>query len=148
MGFVNEQVGEENKDLWESIGWKDWGERTLGFRAKRYWCADKKRSIYMQPIGGFIDMPNYYDLAYKGRIVRMEIGQHGNGNRVTGFNTVWLIKHVYIPKSLWDEKEDVILAIKEAFMANRSGRSEHIVKSIDIEFCHEPECVEVDYNGR
>lgn len=93
-------------------------------------------------------MPNYYDLAYKGKIVRMEVGQRGDGNRAIGFSTVWIVDHIYIPKSLWNEKEDIVLVIKEAFLANRSGRPESMVKSMDVEICHEPECVEVDYNGR
>ena len=24
MSFVYEEVGEENRELWESIGWKNW----------------------------------------------------------------------------------------------------------------------------
>ena len=27
MSFVYEMVGEENRELWESIGWKNWGEK-------------------------------------------------------------------------------------------------------------------------
>ena len=33
MGFVYEDVGEENRELWESIGWRDWGEKFLVYRA-------------------------------------------------------------------------------------------------------------------
>lgn len=31
MAFVYEEVGEENRELWETIGWKNWGENKLPF---------------------------------------------------------------------------------------------------------------------
>ncbi len=71
MAFVYEEVGEENRKLWESIGWKDWGKDSISFIDTRHWCIDKERNIFMLPIGCFIDTPYYYDLAFEGRIIRM-----------------------------------------------------------------------------
>lgn len=42
MSFINEQVGEENRDLWESIGWKDWGRDRSGFEQKEIGVLIKK----------------------------------------------------------------------------------------------------------
>ncbi len=149
MAFVYEKVGEENKVLWEALGWKDWGRDIVKFFLGKYWAVDKDRNIYMLAIGGFRDMPDYYDLSYKGVIVRMEVIQVGDGSRDTGgFNMVWNVKRIYIPKSIWDEKEEVLLTIKEAFRVFRARHSIDMVKSISVEIQCEPECVEVDYNGR
>lgn len=149
MGFVYEEVGEENRELWESIGWKNWVEIPIGFARSREWSVDSERQIYMQPIGKFRDMPNYHDLAYKGRIVRMEISSSGSsGNRVTGFDMLWNIYHIFLPKSIWEEREEVLKAIKEAFLVYRGGHEEDGINSISVEIKCEPECVEVDYNGR
>lgn len=150
MAFVYEEVGEENRGLWDSIGWKDWGERTpVIFRDTRKWCIDKERNIFMLPIGCFIDTPYYYDLAFDGRIVRMVwIAGGGGGNLKDGFDLVWKIGRIYIPKSLWSERENVLQAIKEAFGVYRGGHKIEKVKSISVEICYEPECVEADYNGK
>lgn len=148
MAFVYEEVGKENRELWESIGWKDWGKKTISFSKTREWCIDKEHNIFMQPIGRFIDTPYYCDLAFEGRIVRMELGSGGSSNLKNGSDFVWKIGHIYIPKSLWSEREKVILAIKEAFGVYRAGRDISKVKSITVEICYEPECVEADYNGK
>ncbi|MDE6387401.1 MAG: hypothetical protein K2L82_06320 [Lachnospiraceae bacterium] len=149
MGFVYEEVGEENRELWESIGWKDWGEKkTVGYFKTNYWVIEKERHIYMQPIGGFIDMPNYHDLSYKERIIRMEVIDKGNGTIETGFNISWDICHINIPKSVWEERDKIIQAIKEAFMVYRAGHGEEDINSISTTISGKPKCVEVDYNGR
>lgn len=148
MGFVYEKVGEENRELWESIGWKDWGESPIPFCPITKWSIDKEQQIYMQPIGGYIDMPDYHDLAYKGIIIRMEVIPRGNGTRATGFNKVWIINRIYIPKSIFEEKEQILEVIKESFSVYRGGTAESRVKSISVKISCEPECVEMDYNGR
>ena len=149
MGFVYEEVGEENRELWESIGWKDWGEKTpKQFFKGRMWSIDRERQIYMQPIGRFRDTPYYYDLAYKGRIIRMEVVSKGNGTIAIGFNVVHDIYRIFIPQSIWEEKEKILQAIKESFLVYRSAAGESEIKSIIVNIQSEPECVEVDYNGR
>lgn len=148
MAFVYEEVGEKNRELWESIGWKDWGENPIAFFKTNEWSIDRERHIYMQPIGGFIDTPDYHDLAYKGKIIRMEVVSRGNGNRANGFNMDWTIKRICIPKSIWTDRNEVLKVIKEAFLVDRGGHEERFINSISVEISCEPECVEVDYNGR
>ena len=149
MGFIQEEVGEENRELWESIGWKNWVKSPMPFYSIMEWSIDRERQIYMQPIGGgFRDLPYYYDLAYKDRIIRMEVDPQGSGTRITGFNKIWKIYRISIPKSIWAEKEEIMRAIKEAFSVYRGGTAESRVKSINVDISCEPECVEVDYNGR
>ena len=148
MAFVYEKVGEENRELWESIGWKDWVEEPIEFARSREWSIDRGREVYMQPIGRFIDMPNYHDLAYKGKIIRMEVVSRGSGSRLVGFNKVWDIYKIYIPKSIWNDKDKILQMIKEAFSVYRGGTDEKFINSISAEISCEPKCVEVDYNGR
>ncbi|MCM1081875.1 MAG: hypothetical protein NC393_01840 [Clostridium sp.] len=45
MAFVYEEVGEKNRELWESIGWKDWAEYEMCFFKSREWCIDRERHI-------------------------------------------------------------------------------------------------------
>lgn len=148
MGFVYEEVGEENRELWESIGWKNWWKKPIAFARSREWAIDREREVYMQPIGGYIDMPDYHDLSYKDRIVRMAVFGRGSGSRKTGVNKVWDIYEIDIPKSIWDDKDKIVQMIKEAFSVYRGGTDEKFINSISVEISCEPECVEVDYNGR
>ena len=148
MSFVYGEVGEENRELWESIGWKDWGENPIAFFKTNEWSIDRERHIYMQPIGGFIDTPDYHDLAYKGKITRMEVVSRGSGSRLAGFNKVWDIYKICIPKSIWNDKDKILQMIKEAFSVYRGGTDEKYINSISVEISCEPECVETDYNGR
>ncbi|MCH5263933.1 MAG: hypothetical protein J1F42_13570 [Lachnospiraceae bacterium] len=149
MGFVYEEVGEENRELWESIGWKDWLKSPMPFCPVYEWCIDKEQQIYMQAIGRFRDMPDYYDLFYKDRIVRMEISAEGSsGTRAIGFNMSWNVYRIYIPKSIWKERTEILKAIEAAFHVDRGGHAEDLINSISVQISCEPECVEVDYNGK
>lgn len=152
MAFVYEEVGLENKELWESIGWKDWGNNPLAFSQSRKWCIDREREVYLQSIGGFIDMPEYHDLSYKGVIVRIEAfalsGKTSmiNGQRKT--ELIWYVDNIYIPNSLWDMRQEVLKLIEEAFMADTYAAPPSRIKRIKVVFRCEPTHVEVDYNGR
>ncbi len=43
MAFVYEKVGEENRELWESIGLKDCFGDTLRFYKGGYWSINKEK---------------------------------------------------------------------------------------------------------
>ena len=78
MAFVYEEVGKENEVLWNEIGWRDWDEKLEGFYEERHWIVDKEREVYMLPIGNFrYEKPDYFDLAYKKVVVRMEVTTPG-----------------------------------------------------------------------
>ncbi len=42
-------------------------------------------------------MPDYHDLSYKGRIIRMEIVNKSSGSIADGIYMAWEIKRIYIP---------------------------------------------------
>ena len=148
MAFVYEKVGEENRELWESIGLKDCFGDTLRFYKGGYWSINKEKNIYLVEIGGYIDMPNFWDMSYEGRIVRMEVVGKGIGNNSTGVVFNWKIMKINIPKSLWEKRQDVVEQIVNATSVVRNLTPLEKVKAINVEILCEPECVEVDYNGR
>ena len=149
MGFVYEEVGKENRELWESIGWKNWGKDLIDFLETRHWSIDRENGFYMQPIGGgFRDLPYYYDFAYKNRIVRMEVAVKSNGDKVNGFNIIWSIYRILVPKSIWKDKDKILEQIKASFLVCTGGILDNKINSITTEICCEAECTEVDYNGR
>ncbi len=148
MSFVYEEVGEENKAIWESIGWKNWSGNPLGSYKRQQWSIDKERKIYLVKIGGYIDMPKYWDMSYEGRIIRMEVVGGAKGNRNTGVVFNWKIMKINIPQSLWEKRKDVIKEITNAASVVRNLTPIEKVIAINVEVLCEPECVEVDYNGR
>ena len=93
-------------------------------------------------------MPEYWDMSYKGRIVRMEVVGGGKGNNSTGVIFNWKIMKINIPKSLWEIRQDVVKQIIKAASVVRCLTPLEKVVDINVEVLCEPECVEVDYNGR
>lgn len=148
MSFVYEMVGEENRELWESIGWKNQFKGKKYFYKKSYWSYDKDRDIFLVEIGGYIDLPDYWDLSYRGRIVRMEVGEIIEEDLDAEVTFRWRIRNIYIPQSIWDEKEKVLSAISEAFSIFRRHIPAEQIREIIVEILCKPTCVEGDYNGR
>lgn len=148
MAFVYEEIGEENRELWNSIGFRDWGKEPMGFVKSSCWAIDKEKKEYLAAIGGYIDMPTYYDFSYDGKIVRMEVFCLGEGNRKEGAVFNWKIKKMYIPKSLWNQKDEVVQEVISAFSVFINAFPPELVKGVNVEVRCEPECVEVDYNGK
>ena len=152
MAFVYERVRPEDEELWKSIGWKSWNMASLPFFQGRNWCIDRESEAYLQGIGGFIDMPDYYDFCYKGVIVRMEVSDRSDvvskSDKNRQENVTWIISNMRIPESLWTEREEIIGLIKEAFMSYECNVSWIQIKNIKVEIKNNPVCVEADYNGR
>ena len=152
MAFVYERVRPEDEELWNSIGWKSWNGRAESFSLYNRWCIDRERNACLLAIGGFIDMPDYYDFCYKGVIVRMEVSDRSDvvskSDKNRQENVTWIISNMRIPESLWTEREEIIGLIKEAFMSYECNVSWIQIKNIKVEIKNNPVCVEADYNGR
>ena len=73
MSFVYEMVGEENRELWESIGWKNWFAKSLIFNKKGYWSYDLQREIYLVEIGRYIETPRYWDMVLCQDLVQIKM---------------------------------------------------------------------------
>ena len=152
MAFVYERVRPEDEELWKSIGWKSWNMASLPFFQGRNWCIDRESEAYLQGIGGFIDMPDYYDFCYKGVIVRMEVSVWGEDVSEPGGprreTLEWYIDNICIPESIWGDREEIVKLVKEAFSVNTSAAPMSRARNIFVEVRCEPKRVEADYNGR
>ena len=152
MAFVYERVRPEDEELWNSIGWKSWNGRAESFSLYNRWCIDRERNACLLAIGGFIDMPDYYDFCYKGVIVRMEVSVWGEDVSEPGGprreTLEWYIDNICIPESIWEDREEIVELIKEAFSVNTSAAPASRISSISVEIENEPKRVEADYNGR
>ncbi len=145
MAFVYEQARKEDAILWHSIKFRQWGNQLLGFTGKEQWFCDRERGIYVLQVGSFRgDTPYYIDMSYKNRIIRMDVEKRMNYINENGSHCIFEVQAIRIPKSVWNDKEDIINAIKEAFSVYRN---EWIISSEAVIDC-EAECVEKDYNGK
>ena len=91
----------------------------------------------MLPIGCYRhETPDYFDLAYKKIVVRTEITRYQGAS----------IDRICIPVSVWEYRDDICKCIKDALVAYGKMYDQNL--EIDVKFNCNPECVEVDYNGR
>lgn len=145
MAFVYEIVPEEDKEFWLSMELKNcWGKDPLPFVCKTTWCADRERNAFLNAAGGgFHEVPEFYDLWWNGTTIRIETEPYGyEGNREVGYDIIWKIYRIPIPKLLWDKKDEIIKMIYEAFSVNpRFSKAIEFVKSITVNILCEPECV-------
>lgn len=152
MAFVYERVHPEDEELWNSIGWKSWNGRAESFSLYNRWCIDRERNACLLAIGGFIDMPDYYDFCYKGVIVRMEVSEWAEVVSKPGeprkADFYWRVNNMSIPESIWGDREEIVKLVKEAFSVNTSAAPMSRARNIFVEVRCEPKRVEADYNGR
>lgn len=143
MGFLCEKISEEDLDLFNRIGFKNWNCKLLDSDSVDYWCIDREKSIFFVNSGSFrYEDDEFYDLSYLSKIVRtiMVVTVNPEEGKKT-----FLIKKITIPKSIWSKRDDIIFTIKEAIYAYGNVVERF---SIEIKFECEPELVEKDYNGR
>ncbi len=145
MSFIYEKVGEDNLKLMEEICFRNWDKEPIPCIPSRMWCIDRENSVIFVPIGSFRgETPHYADLSYKGRVVRLETSSYINDSNVVSC----VIKRMYIPKSIWTDKKDIVRKTVDACEAYFIGKSIAKDLKVEVTFENEAECVEVDYNGR
>lgn len=143
MGFVYEVVPEKDTEFFESMGLKNcWGNSELLFLAGHTeWCADRERGAYLVAIGGGYhgEMPEFYDLWWKGNVIRIEAVRGGEGSYETGVDIIWFINRVPVPEKIWESKDEIMEMIKEAFAVNSDWCKKQFLKSITVKIECEPE---------
>ena len=143
MSFVFEKVGDQ-KDLWKEIGFRDLESGMIPYSKYHLWCADKRNKIYLLNIGNNRgDSPNYYDLSYKMRIIRISVVESIETGESKA-QSVYNIQKISIPRSVWEERAEILKNIEESI--DETVRSLKLNVKVNIN-C-DPECVETDYNGR
>ena len=143
MSYIFEKVG-KNKELWTEIGFRNLELENIPYTKYIFWCADKKNKTFLFHIGNSRgDDPNYFDLSYKMRIIRIavveSIEQIG-----TGIEFIYNIQRISIPRSVWEERNEILRNIEESI--NEDVHSMKLGTQVIIN-C-DPECIESDYNGR
>ena len=146
MSYIFEEVG-DNRELWTEIGFRDWNLEYIFFSKRHLWCADRERELFLYPVGSFRnETPNFYDLSYKHRIIRMEVEERGEPAETLGNNVFFSINKITVPNSVWNELHDILKVIEEG--VHVYGSSLKYVANVSVKINCEPEQVEVDYNGR
>ena len=143
MSYVFEKVG-KNKELWTKIGFRDLELEKIPYSKYLFWCSDKKNSIFLFHVGNNRgDTPNYFDLSYKMRIIRIAVVESIEAGE-TRAESIYNIKRISIPKPVWEERAEILKNIEESM-----NEAVHALKlDVHVKICCEPECVDVDYNGR
>ena len=142
MGFVYEVVPEEDREFLKSMGLKNcWGSEALLLSKYTEWSADRERDVYLVAIGGGYngEMPYFYDLWWKGNVIRIEAECGGKGNYETGVDIIWFINRVPIPEKIWESKDKIMEMIEEAFEVNSDWCKKQFLKSITVKIDCEPE---------
>ena len=143
MSFAFEKVG-KNKELWTKIGFRDLELEKIPYSKYHFWCADKKNNIFLFHVGNDReDTPNYFDLSYKMRIVRIAVVESIEAGE-TRAESIYNIQRISIPKSVWEERDEILKNIEESM--NEDVRS--LKLDVHVKINCEPECVDADYNGR
>ena len=58
------------------------------------------------------------------------------------------VDNIYIPKSIWEKRHEIIQAIRDALASWDYNLSKEKLKSVNVNILKEPIMVEFDYNGR
>lgn len=124
MAFVSEEIKEEDKEYFNSIGFTQ-----LAHRNKKvdpyWWVIDREREIIMTCRGGIFAEPTLgYQVYYEKEFINIELVECGEGdyfknNVVKYYN----IKKIEIPQNLINKGvtlEDVKQLITEMFMTAKS----------------------------
>ena len=145
MSFSYEEVGKENLELLNSLEFRSWDNEPIICYPGREWCLDKSISAFLVPIGSFRgETPYYVDLSYMGRIIRMETSEGMSAPD----SFIFKINKRSIPESIWKNKEEIIRVIAEASKEYAFGILLDKNCNVNVTIACEPDCVEVDYNGR
>lgn len=90
-------------------------------------------------------MPYFYDFWWNGHTLRLETARGGNGNSDIGVNIIWFVSRIPVPESIWENREDLVIMIKEAFSVNQAWYDHNSIKSINVNIKCEPTMERDDY---
>src|SRR5262249_17327748 len=118
--FVNETVPDADKERFES-----WGLicPTTRKAVKPWkWSIDRARDAALVALCGqgdwVTDVPMFYALVWRGRIIEIETHCKATGNSADGFGLLWKVGKVTAPKALAPEQDTVLALVREALDAN------------------------------
>ena len=144
-GFIYEkEIGEEQVAFANSLGFRDWSYRKYSFSKYDSLISDRENDLFFMNIGGKTNYgyAEYADFYYKGVIIRMEAWDFGGKDEDGNERFVWIVERTYIPKSVWEQRDEIIKQIRAAMMCNEKDIP------TEVRFKAEPEMVEKDYNDK
>ena len=120
-----EKITEEDLALIRELGLRDWNDREFderGLVAFCEWVVSEDRSVILMALGGgAFEIPEMYELIYKGERVRMECGgggspawTFGKGYDLVSERTVF-VSRIAIPSALSHDRDTVLKVAAEAF---------------------------------
>jgi hypothetical protein len=120
-----QKITENDLPLIRQLGLKDWSGKEFGDSLLvRKWVVNENRSvIFMALGGGAFEIPEMYDLIYKGRKIRLECGGGGLParqfvkNEDQSYENIVSVTHTLIPPELSHEQDSVMALAIEAFAA-------------------------------
>lgn len=132
MGFINDVITDDdmknlNPEMFKTVV----GDFHVYFDK---WTADRKRGAFLMYLkGGRKDegIPEIYAFIWKGILIPFSAFISGNGDINVGRYLYWDVFNMEIPDELQSEKNEIIIALKEALDAH--GRIYNRVNVLGVE---------------
>ena len=104
------------------------------------WTIDRERELYFISLGGQgygnFDIPSFYVLIWKNKIINMEAFSKTQGDFNSGVEIWWKITKVENPQSLRVDVDQKIIIefIKEAFDAHGTIYKRDVIKKVNFDY--------------
>jgi hypothetical protein len=131
MGFVNELISEEDKSRLNPELYKS---RLGGYSIRLWkWTIDREQEAFLlRTDGGREDIPEFYILTWREKLVKFAAYREGAGNNSVGVELKWRVFQIDIPLEIRNQREDVLRLIREALRGYGWGYDTNAIKSVDI----------------
>ena len=119
MPFVNEDIPEEDKEWFNSFGFKSpySGDTVEPWK----WAIDRERNIFLCPLAGSgsrsMDKPIFFVMVDRNFVVKMEVYIELHGNKWDGVEVLWEIEKIFIPDVFEIGANEITELIREALTA-------------------------------
>ena len=120
MPFVNEDIPEEDKEWFNSFGFKSpYTDKTV---EPRKWTIDRERNIFLCSLAGsgsrMMDQPRFFAMVAKDFVVNVETYMEMHGNIWDGIEILWEIEKIFIPDVFEIDANEITELIREALTAH------------------------------
>ncbi|AEV67600.1 hypothetical protein [Acetivibrio clariflavus] len=140
MAFINEKISEADKEIFNSYGFKS--VFTNDPIEPWEWTIDRERDIFLVALEGrgYYDseIPLFYALVWQKRVIKIEAYRKSIGDFFTGTEMYWRITKIEAPMFFFNQKDELIELIKEAFDAHGSLGRRDIVTKVNFDYIAEP----------
>ena len=119
MAFVNEEISEEDKERFNSFGFKSpYSESSVN---PWKWTIDRERNIFLCSLAGSGSRMDYKPCSFamldKGFVIKIETYVEIHGNDWGGIEVQWEIEKIFIPDAFEIDVKEITELIREALTA-------------------------------